>query len=313
MINGCVNLGIHAVRALGQGKSDSLRIAIFHNVFEELDPIKPSEPTRLSFRQQLAWIKQHYVPIRLDKAIRLQREGKLPKNVISITFDDGYRNNLDIAADELNKAGIEGTFYISTGYTNNGLMWNDQIAELIRQSDRIDADHLGLGVIKTESPEQMHSAYRALTNAIKYKTPEERKVLIDQWLQGTVTSLPRLMMNLDELKALHQQGHEIGAHTINHPILKTLDDEAALHEIKTSKETLEGWLGATVVGFAYPNGVFGTDFTERDARIVKELGFEYAVSTNWGVNGYGADHFALKRFTPWDQTQWKYQLRLLKG
>jgi peptidoglycan/xylan/chitin deacetylase (PgdA/CDA1 family) len=313
MMNSIAHFAIQSLRVLGQGKSDALRVLIFHNIFEETDPIKPSEPTRASFRQQLGWIKQHYTPIRLDKAIRLQNEGRLPANAISITFDDGYKNNLYVAADELNRAGIEATFYISTGFTEGGMMWNDQLAELIRSSDFLDADHLGLGRIVCETPGEMRKAYQTLTQHIKYKTPEERTQLIDHWMDAAKTTLPDLMMTIDELKQLSRQGHEIGAHTIHHPILHTLDESAARSEIQTSKVTLEDWLEREVVGFAYPNGGFGTDFTERDAKIVKELGFLYAVSTDWGVNPAEADRFTLKRFTPWDQTQWKYQLRLLKG
>ena len=119
-----------------------------------------------------------------------------------------------------------------------------------------------------------------------------------------------LMMRSDQVRALHQAGMLIGAHTVSHPILAVMDPEAARREIDTSRQQLEALLAAPVKHFAYPNGVPGRDFTGDTAAMVRGLGFDSAVTTGWGAARSGADCHQLPRFTPWDRSRARFGLRL---
>jgi hypothetical protein len=46
--------------------------------------------------------------------------------------------------------------------------------------------------------------------------------------------------------------------------------------------------------------------------LVRELGFDAAVSTAWGAASGRADLFQIPRFTPWDRPQWKFGLRIAR-
>lgn len=81
------------------------------------------------------------------------------------------------------------------------------------------------------------------------------------------------------------------AHSVTHPNLLTLDDEAAREEIAGSKLALEARLGRAVDAFCYPAGLFG----ERERLFVAEAGFRVAVSCEPGVNVPGIDLLALRR------------------
>lgn len=74
---------------------------------------------------------------------------------------------------------------------------------------------------------------------------------------------------------------EIGAHTVDHPNLKSLPPARALDEIRTSKQLLERVLGKNVSTFAYPYGAFNLQTID----LVKQAGFDSAVST---VSGFDA-------------------------
>ena len=63
----------------------------------------------------------------------------------------------------------------------------------------------------------------------------------------------------------------------------------------------------------YPNGKPGQDYGARDTEIVRQLGFDGAVTTSWGVARPGADLYQLPRFTPWDRSRAVFLLRLLKN
>ena len=66
--------------------------------------------------------------------------------------------------------------------------------------------------------------------------------------------------------------------------------------------------------FAYPNGKPGTDYlTDVHPALVRELGFDAAVSTRWAAARRGEDLFQIPRFTPWDRSRLKFGLRLLRN
>jgi peptidoglycan/xylan/chitin deacetylase (PgdA/CDA1 family) len=81
------------------------------------------------------------------------------------------------------------------------------------------------------------------------------------------------------------------AHSLTHPNLLMLGEEAAREEIAGSKVALEARLRRRVDAFCYPAGLFG----ERDRRLVAEAGFRVAVSCEPGINVPGGDLLALRR------------------
>jgi len=118
------------------------------------------------------------------------------------------------------------------------------------------------------------------------------------------------MLTTDQLLALHRQGVEIGGHSCDHPILSHVPVETACADILRGKRILEDITDSPLRLFAYPNGQPGKDFTHEHVNVVKGAGFEAAVTTCWGVAGYGSDLFQLPRFTPWDKTSTKFMLRM---
>ena len=68
------------------------------------------------------------------------------------------------------------------------------------------------------------------------------------------------VLGWDELALLAGEGWEIGSHTITHALLPELDDGALEHEVRGSREELEGALGLPCRSIAYPYGAF-------DARV----------------------------------------------
>jgi peptidoglycan/xylan/chitin deacetylase (PgdA/CDA1 family) len=114
-----------------------------------------------------------------------------------------------------------------------------------------------------------------------------------------------------QIKRLHNEGMEIGGHTVTHPILALLDEEEARAEILGGKRQLEDITGAPVSLFAYPNGKPDQDYSLRDVELVKKAGFAAAVSTMSGVANRSSDLFQLPRFGPWDKNPHRLGLRLL--
>jgi hypothetical protein len=152
----------------------------------------------------------------------------------------------------------------------------------------------------------------ALIGKLKYRPAGERTALVVQLGAAMRSALPAdLMMSPAQIRQLHNEGMEIGCHTINHPILAMLDEEEARAEIVGGKRQIEEIIGAPVTLFAYPNGKPGQDYGPRDVRLVREAGFVAAVSTLSGVANRGSDLFQLPRFGPWDRNPHRLGVRLL--
>jgi hypothetical protein len=90
-----------------------------------------------------------------------------------------------------------------------------------------------------------------------------------------------------------------------------LADDAARGEIEESRASLEQILDERVTLFAYPNGKLDEDYSARTVQVVKGLGFDAALSTEWGSSSTGDDVYQIRRFTPWDRTQLRFGARLL--
>jgi peptidoglycan/xylan/chitin deacetylase (PgdA/CDA1 family) len=100
------------------------------------------------------------------------------------------------------------------------------------------------------------------------------------------------LLRWDEIRQLDDERTlRFEAHSVTHPNLLLLDDEAARHEIRQSKLDLEARLGRPVMAFCYPAGLFG----ERERTFVSETGFRLAVTCEPGVNLPGGNPFTLRR------------------
>jgi peptidoglycan/xylan/chitin deacetylase (PgdA/CDA1 family) len=299
------------------GAKARLSILIYHRVLPEVDAIFPSEATVASFDAQMNAVKAVFNVLPLPEAIARLKAGTLPSRAACITFDDGYADNYRLALPILQKHGLHATFFIATAYLNGGRMFNDTVIESIRraQSDRLDLSGINLGIHDVSTPQAKAKAIGHILPIVKYLPLDEREATVAQVARiATDDALPNdLMMTTEELKALHGAGMEIGGHTQRHPIIAKLDDEATRVEIQAGKDWLESTLGSKVRVFAYPNGRPDSDYRREQARIIENMGFEGAVSTQWGYSTRQTDPYQLARFTPGWGGQRRFVPMLLKN
>jgi peptidoglycan/xylan/chitin deacetylase (PgdA/CDA1 family) len=295
------------------GARSRLTVLIYHRVMAAPDPLRPGEPTAAEFEARMRWLKAHFNVIPLADAVAGLKAGKLPARPLAITFDDGYRDNHDLAAPILAKLGLPATFFVATGYLDGGIMFNDVVIEAVRQArgDALDLGPLGLGTHALASVEDRRRAIAAILATIKPRPPRERGELAEQIAAAAGATPPRdLMMTSDQVAALRRSDIAVGAHTATHPILARTDAATARGEIETGRRRLEEIAGARVGLFAYPNGKPGADYAAEHVAMVREMGFDGAVSTAWGAAAPGDDPYQVPRFTPWDRADWKAGLRL---
>ena len=117
----------------------------------------------------------------------------------------------------------------------------------------------------------------------------------------------------DDLIDISNRGFEIGAHTLEHPILGLCDIDRAREEIGQTREVLEGIIKRPVTSFAYPNGHPAVDFSAQHIQMVKQAGYRYAVTTQWGVANANTSPYQIPRFTPWGPSRTKMTLQLIRN
>lgn len=296
------------------GARGGLSVLIFHRVLPTPDPLFPDEPDAARFAEILDWVGKTFNVLPLDRAIADLSSGSLPPRALAITFDDGYADNYTVALPVLNRFGFHATFFVASSFLDGGRMWNDTVIESIRACPASSIDLGELGQHDLSNHAARRQTIDRLLPQIKYLMSSERLECVSRIAARCGIVPPDdLMMTSEQLRALHGAGMGVGGHTRTHPILARLIDVDARAEIEGGKADLEAILGRSLTLFAYPNGKPGVDYDSRHTAMVKECGFEAAVSTSAGMATTASDLMQLPRFTPWDRTQLRFCLRLFRN
>lgn len=100
------------------------------------------------------------------------------------------------------------------------------------------------------------------------------------------------LMNLEEIKELYSSGLiEIGGHTTTHLDMPLIEREILKKDLERSRDKIEEITGKKPVSFAYPWG----RNNETCRKIVEEVGYKFAVSTESGSSCFSDDLFEIVR------------------
>jgi peptidoglycan/xylan/chitin deacetylase (PgdA/CDA1 family) len=303
----------NAIAALS--RQPGLVVVSYHRVLARPDPMLESEPDLTAFRWQMALLAECFNVMPLYDALRALDEGRLPPRTVCITFDDGYRSVYDLALPVLREFGLPATVFVTSGFVGKdaGNMWNDRIIHAVQSlpAGTLDLSELGLERYTLGAGRTRREVAATLIETAKYLPPLGRHALVERLDQLSGMGQDPLMLTAEMLSALDRNGVEIGAHTISHPILTSLDDDSARDEIAAGKAQLEAIIGKPVRLFAYPNGKVGKDFNARHVEMVRAAGYFAAFTTAVGAVTPSQDRFQLPRSRPWDRSPFRYGLRLL--
>jgi peptidoglycan/xylan/chitin deacetylase (PgdA/CDA1 family) len=292
-----------------------LLILTYHRVLDRPDPMRPDDVVAGTFDLHMRLLSQFCHVLPLAEAIEKLRAGLLPRRAMCITFDDGYADNHDVALPILRRWRLPATFFIATGFIRGQRMWNDTVIESLRVAPGplLDIQRLKLGTYAIDSPGRRMMAAADLLRKLKYLPMIERQQIVNA--VADQTGLPcsgSLMMTPEQIRNLSANGMEIGGHTVNHPILMRCDAATAWTEIKQGKDDLEGIVGKPMRLFAYPNGKPNQDYGPQHVHMIREAGFNAAVSTLRGLARTGSDIYQLPRFSPWDVRPGRFLFRLFQ-
>jgi peptidoglycan/xylan/chitin deacetylase (PgdA/CDA1 family) len=224
----------------------------------------------------------------LDDALaRLVAGGGRP--FVALTFDDGYRDNMEFALPVLERHEAPFALYVATGFADRsaGLWWLE-LEEALRRAQSVEISDEGLSLsLPTATPAEKAIAFERIYWALRAGS-EERLLRIVGALAARhgvdrVALVKSLCMDWDEIATLSRHPlATIGAHTVSHKMLAKWPLEVAREEMGRSKEQIEEKLGRAVRHFAYPVGD-PTSAGSREFALARELGFASATTTRPGM------------------------------
>lgn len=249
--------------------------------------------------EQLAYLTRHFEVIPLSTLVDCFEQGQpVPRRSAVLTFDDGFRDNLENAAPLLEKYRVPATVFLVTGSITTGdLPWSQRLGVLFQQTTNSEFAHplAGDSVLGLSTPAERRRAYLTVKAPIARMGRIEREQCLAALARELRVDPPRdRMLNWDEARTLRDMGIELGAHTYSHPLLANVPIEEARWEMERSRNDLKEQLGIERPSFCFPAGSMNAALLD----LVPRLGFRSAFVPNRRirVNNLNSTHqFALSR------------------
>jgi peptidoglycan/xylan/chitin deacetylase (PgdA/CDA1 family) len=232
----------------------------------------------------------------IEEALRRATRGDPSDRYVNFSIDDCYRDTYEAVVPLFRRHGVPVTLFVTTGIPDGTLpLWCAGLEDTLLRQDRVVVEDHSIDVT---TPEAKRKAYAGIAqhwdgpnaadryaafcarNGIDVKTMHERHAI--SWDM------------LEELR--HDPLVEIGAHGVMHDRISSLPPDAALAELKGSRERLMQKLGVAARHFAFPYGRSG-DCGPRDFELARRAGFSSAATTRKGIIRRGQDAFSLPRNT----------------
>ena len=264
------------------------KILFWHGV--DINPHSKIEPENIDinlFKKQLRYLKKNFDIVSMDNFYSRYANNKLNNREVVLTFDDGYRNNLDVLAPLMLENNIPFAVFISTNHIEEGDFFPTSIIRIAVFSSSLDFLSVnaisGSLSLKTQSDKELAS--KKLSDYVKKNSLESVTSLVEDILKNftaTEWSLLRekhnslLPMSWDEVRKLVSYGATIGSHCKEHICCHSNQNSNVIKEqIFDSKKIIERELDITCSYFAYPNG----NYTEISKSCTLEAGYLAAFTT----------------------------------
>lgn len=295
--------------SLRRAASPWLTVLTYHRVAEagesgDLDDgVVDCTPDQLA--RQMAFVKRWFGIVSIDD-LRAFAAGRapLPRNPLLVSFDDGYRDNHDVALPILVEQNVQATFFVATDYVERRrLYWWDRVSLVIRRSrkERLELSYPRQEALVLDGPSARQRAVRRAQRIIKDENGLDLARFLDELERAADVSLPSdeqrrladaLIMTWEQVATLKRAGMDVQSHTHTHRVLHTLRPEELDHELRISRALLERAIGAPVRAVSYPVGRSVRGSPEI-VRAVRDAGYELGFSNGTGVN-------RIRSFDPFD-------------
>jgi peptidoglycan/xylan/chitin deacetylase (PgdA/CDA1 family)/CelD/BcsL family acetyltransferase involved in cellulose biosynthesis len=278
--------------------TDRLLIVAWHNVERTWNyPAAPGAGAA-GFEHQLRRLQRLGTIVPLAPSLRQLTTGQpLPPRAIALTFDDGYRDNLEVGAPVLERLGLPATFFLVPGILDGTVSpWWETVAWAVRRTPKASVDFQGQ-TLATRG-RAARRTLEVLTDRLKEHDQAGRgravAELVERLEPHGEPDHPRLFLDWEGARDLLRRGFEVGAHSTDHAILARESPAAQLQDLVESRRRLEAELDVAVDVLAYPNGS-RADYDAATVDAARRAGYSHGLTARSGWNSRATPLFEIRR------------------
>ena len=279
--------GISPVKEICKVNKGRAGIICYHRVipdsqFESLEgPHKYLSIKESLFEEHIALLVKKETLVSMDE-IHEHLLGKSNTFVVALTFDDGYKDNLNHALPILEKYDAPVTIYVTTSFLEGDTWaWWFEIWDHIEKNDHIKLNFNNIRLEWDTSTNKLkNKCYKYFNSLLIGLKKQEQEIILESLIQTSERKKNNdLFLNWKELTILEKHPLvTIGAHTHSHANLRILKESEVFFEMNHSNRLLEKNLKKKIDHFAYPYGTLN-EATTREYELAKKNGYKTAVTT----------------------------------
>ena len=258
-------------------------ILYYHGVLEDSEFNKFNGPNKdlfipkSNFIKQMNYLKQNNIDvISMDE---LYKSNFSPLNFsVIISFDDGYKDNLEVVHPILKKKKFPFIIYLIPNLLKEDpWVWWIELWDQLQKKNIIIFDNNKINI----SNENLKiEAFLAIKKKIKKLRSKDQKKMIKKMFNLTkTTNMSKYFLNETDIKSLLKDKLvTIGSHSQDHLSLKKFNKKIVLKQIKKSKIYLEKCFEIPIEHFSYPYGQ-KDDIAFYEHEILSDCKFLTSVTT----------------------------------
>ena len=266
----------------------AIRVLMYHRFCGDRNS-NGSKMSASTFEWQLRVLNKdwHVIPLG-DLFESLKQHRKLSPRTAVITVDDGYLDFYEIAYPILQKFNFPATFFPTLNFVEGRIwLWPDILSFILDETRKpkvsVCFDGTTFEFLSAE-PSTKKQIWQHLSDFCS-ELPDQRKwEFIFSLADLAEVAIPErpvadyAPVNFTQIKEMSRNGIEIGAHTLNHPILSQVDANTLVKELSEPKRQFEERLNIEVRSLAYPSGR-NIDINPSVVAAAKKSGYAGAVVT----------------------------------
>lgn len=232
----------------------------------------------------------------------LLKKKKLPPFSYAITFDDGFLNNLTVAAPILYDLKLPATFYVTTNFIDKNYMsWVDRLERELEKNSK-NKIIVPWGIFEANNIKKKIEFLNNLRKVLKTnpifnpdKITNDIILQLGRKIEYTGESELDKKMNWKNIKLLSSEKiFTIAPHSHNHKILSFCDEKSLRLEITKSIYLLQNKVKVDNFHFAYPDGQ-SNHYNAEVINMLKKNGIKCCPTAISGINNARTNPFNLKR------------------
>jgi len=240
-----------------------------------------------TFERQVVFLKKHFTPVSPEEID--EKRGRFDSHRVLVTFDDGFRNNFEVAAPILRKHRVPALFFISSRHCEAGrFLWFSYLWCLERafkgngfgfRGEFMDMSSIARAATMHRLRETLLSLTphpRAMYEAIRDELPR-----LEHFADNTAVADRYAGMKAEQVRELSADPlFTVGVHTVDHPFLTRCEPEEAVLQVTENKAWLERVTGRQCQWIAYPGG----DYDLRSIEICRQAGLRGGFAVEPSLN-----------------------------